>query len=96
MKKLTIVLALLIFSSPAYSETINPDPHFCPILKKVVETQIKKFTKGLKEKTISDRNLGMLSFSGHFVLHLKYCLQNTLCLQYQIIFKSNIEYLLTS
>ena len=55
MKKLTIVLALLIFGSPAYSETINPDPHFCPILKKVLETQIKKFTKGLKEKTISDR-----------------------------------------
>jgi len=24
-------------------------------LKKVVETQIKKFTKGLKEKTVSDR-----------------------------------------
>ena len=55
MKKLTIVLALLTFNSPAYSETINPDPHFCPILKKVVETQIKKFTKGLKEKTVSDR-----------------------------------------
>ena len=43
MKKLIIVLALLIFSSPAYSETINPDPHFCPILKKVVETQVKNF-----------------------------------------------------